>query len=279
MEILNWVIDLVDDYEFKIWDISFDVSKLITLPARPLQAFNQNEYTKTAMACTIVNAFRQRCHRVGKTFTNEEMFAVVDYCVTQGYVIGEWWATASAMNAVNKFVTLKYPEYKTSYITMLSNDPNLTKVLLKNHALWITYRGNHQRDTERADGVLEWVKYAPCSYGHRTNIVYDVTITVDDSFKIKNYKIPNFWKLVNGVNIYPTLYLWLVDSNLDTEQVKKYTKRKVMLEQNIKNNEVMLSDPRRWTTDKKFKSLLEQDNKLLNEKLTFVKSELKKNGN
>lgn len=77
------MVDYVDEFEFKIGNISFDVSKLITLPKRKLQYFNQNDYTKTAMACTIVNAYRQRCHRVGRTFTKEEMFDVVDYCVTQ----------------------------------------------------------------------------------------------------------------------------------------------------------------------------------------------------
>jgi hypothetical protein len=101
-------------------------------------------------------------------------------------------------------------------------------------------------------------------------------MTVDDSFSLKNYKISNFGKLVNGINIYPNLYIWLVDTNLNTEQVKKYTKWKVMLESNIFNNNVMISDPRRGTTDKTFKALLIKDNNLLTAKLNFIKAELKK---
>lgn len=278
-EILDWVVDYVDEFEFKIGNISFDVNKLITLPKRKLQYFNQNDYTKTALACTIVNAYRQRCHRVGRTFTNEEMFDVVDYCVTQGYKIGSWRGTAQAMNAVNKYVAIKFPEYKTAYITLTSDDSNVMKILIKNHSLGFTYRGNHKRDTDRLDWTLEWIMYSPASYWHRTCITNDTGIMVDDSFSFQNYKIKNFGKLVNGINIYPTLYLRLVDSNLDTETIKKYTQRKIMLEQNINNNEIMLNNPRRKTTDKEFRKSLEEYNTNLKKKLSFVIAELKKNGN
>lgn len=277
LQIPNWVKDYIDPYEFKAGNITFDSSKLITLPDRTVQHFNQSDYTKTILACTIVNAFRQRCHRVGIVFTTQMMFDVVDFCVGEWYVIGEWWGTSQAMTAVNKYVALKYPEYKTAFITMMYNDPELPKVMLKKHAIGITYRGNYDWDRDRLDGHLDGYSYIPMVYWHRTVMRMETKITVDDSFSFQYYTIEHFNDLVKSGNIYPTVYLWLVDTNLDTENVKKYTKWKIMLETNIANNTIMLTDPRRWTTDKLFKVLLEKDNSLLKTKLAFITSELKKN--
>lgn len=276
-QIPNWIKEYTDPYEFKAGNITFDSSKLITLPDRTVQHFNQNDYTKTIMACTVVNAFRQRCHRVGMIFTLQDMFDVVDFAVTQGYVIGDWWWTNQAMTAVNKYVALKYPQYKTAFISMLYNDPELAKIMLKRHAIGITYRGNYDWDRDRLDGHLDGISYIPMVYGHRTVMRMEKKITIDDSFSFQYYIIEHFIELVKSGNIYPTVYLRLVDTNLDTENIKKYTKRKIMLETDIESNNIMLNDPRRKTTDKAFRDALTKYDIILKNKLAFVTSELKKN--
>lgn len=278
IHIPNWVVDYDDPFEFKAWNISFDSSNLITLPIRSLQYFDQSKYPETMMACTIVNAFRQRCHRVGKTFTDDEMLAVVKYAVTQWYQIGTWWWTSQAMNAVNKYVALNNTEHKTAFISLQYNDPEIAKIMAKNHALGITYRANAVWDKDRRDWVLEGKEYKPMTYWHRTCMRLIKGTDIDDSFSIQHYNIKYFSDLVASTNIYPTVYLWLVDTNLDTENVKKFTKWKIMLEQNISNNNVMLDDPRRGTTDRTFRELLTKDNNLLKIKLDYVTKELKQNG-
>ncbi len=272
----NWAREYNDPYEFKAGNISFNADKLITLPIRAIQYFDQTKFTKTMMACTIVNAVRQWFHRVGKTFTNEEMFKIVDYCVTQWYQIGDGWSTVQAMTAVNKYLTLNYPEYKTAFMSFMYNDPELAKIMAKNHAIGMTYKGNSTWDKDRRDWVLDGTVYKPMSYWHRTCIRLITGIDVDDSFSFQFYNIKHFWELVKSGNIYPTVYVWLVDTNLDTENIKKYTKWKIMLEQNIANNNVMLNDPRWWTTDRAFREKLIEDNKVKQAKLDFVTGELKK---
>jgi hypothetical protein len=79
--ILDGVKDFDDIFAFKIGDITFDVNKLPTLPVREIQYYDQTDHTEAISACTIVNAFRQWCHRVDKSFTDEEMIRVINYCV------------------------------------------------------------------------------------------------------------------------------------------------------------------------------------------------------
>jgi hypothetical protein len=56
----------------------------------------------------------------------------------------------------------------------------------------------------------------------------------------------------------------------NTETIKKYTKRKIMLQTNLENIDIMLKDPRRKTTDKVFEKELKRHRILVKEKLDFI---------
>lgn len=269
-----------DPFVFNIGDLWIDIQDLPTIPFdREIPYFNQMDYWETTHACTIVNARRQFCYTAGHPFTTEEMLRVVNYCIERGgYVIGKWRWTDQAMKYVMKYIEEFMPEYNVIYWVYNAVSQDIASLLWKNHAIGFTYKGNAQWDIDKKDWELEWKSYYPISYGHRTILKFNKAFIVDDSFSFKSYVIKYRKDLVDNANIYSNVYLRVMKTTQNTETIKKYTKRKIMLQTNLENIDIMLKDPRRKTTDKVFEKELKRHRILVKEKLDFILWELKRIG-
>jgi len=99
---------------------------------------------------------------------------------------------------------------------------------------------------------------------------------VDDSYEIKNYIIQYFTELTKNGNIYPNLYLWVMKKTDNNIQIKKFSKRKVMLQTKIADNDIMLNNDVYKTTDNEYRLQLQKETALAKKKLEYVLNELKK---
>lgn len=282
LEIYDWATDSEDPSAFMIGDLDLDIESFPTID-REVQVFEQNRYPETEKACTIVNGIRQRGHRFWVNFSDAKIIEIVKRCADNcNYQIGYGWDTNQAMWALAKYFNRFYPQYPCYYARMTVNDKLFSQVLARGHCVGFTYMGNETWNSDRKDGSLDGKRYSPPTYGHRSCLVYqkDKWIMVDDSYYIKQYLVRYFKNLVVGqkvdwvewINIYAWFYVRVADKNQTTENLKKYYKRKVRLEQNIANNKLMIQT----TVDEKFRLATEKENARLQKKLDFIMQEIKK---
>ncbi len=246
----NWAWDSEDKLAFMAGDLWLTEDQFPVI-SRDVQVFEQNKYSETRMACTIVNGIRQWGHRFGVYFDDERIVEIVKRCADNcGYIIGKGWETKLAMEALAKYFNKYYPDKPCYYTRILLDDPLRAKVLTRWHCMGFTYEGNSKRNEEAKDGLLEGKEYIPVTYGHRTNLIYKNWPCVDDSYKVKQYNIQYLSDLMMwrkradgtvGKNVYSWFYLWVADEKQIAPQLKKFYKRKVMLEQNIANNNEMIN--------------------------------------
>lgn len=275
-EIIWWAWDTEDPYVFKIWDLGIDQKMFPMLESPDLQVFVQGNYIETKQACTYVNGIRDRWHRFGIKFTDYQIIEIIQWMVDNGYYwIGDGYDTWQAMKNLAKYFNKFYPQHPCYYARINMDDPMFAYALSRNHSIGFTYKWNAQWNTDRLDGMLEGKEYMPSTYWHRSCLIKkDKQITVDDSSPIKQYGI-KYLKDLNmgkwGKNIYWWFYVWIADEKKVSDQLKKYYKRKVRLEENIKNNTSMAID----TVDDKFAKECKAENKRLQKKLDFIMKEIK----
>jgi len=278
-EIYDWAVDSEDPHVFQIGDLWIDAKYFPQLEWEP-QEFEQIEYTETKQACTIVNGIRDRWHRFGIKFTDQQVIAIVQYIADHyWYTIGQWRDTRLAMVALTKYFNKFYPEHKCYFARIQIDNPMFAYARSRWHSIGFTYQGNSAWNDDRRDGMLEWKKYIPSTYWHRSCLIYKNGMpTVDDSYKIKQYGIRYFknlimWQTVDGeqwTNIYWRFYVWISDEKQAIGNIKKYYKRKVWLEENINNNKLMAKD----TVDKEYKKECLLENVRLQKKLDWIVREL-----
>lgn len=273
-EIYDGATDSEDPYVFKVWDLWLDQTMFPKLESPDLQVFEQENYTESRQACTIVNAIRDWWHRFGIKFTDFQIIEIIQYIADNyWYKIGTGWDTNYAMNCLAKYFNKFYPQHPCYYARIDVNDPMFVYALSHNHSIGFTYKGNSVWNTDRADGELSWKSYSPITYWHRSCLIMKNGISVDDSYPIKQYTIKYFKDLIMGqwgTNIYGWFYVWIADDKQVTEQLKKYYKWKVWLESNIHTNTLMIND----TIDSAFKKASILENKRLQEKLNFISNQI-----
>jgi hypothetical protein len=280
LTIYDWATDSEDPSAFMVWDLWLSEEDFPTID-REVQVFEQDKHSETKMACTIVNGIRQRWHRFDVHFTDAKIIEIVKRCVDNcWYKIGYWRDTKIAMEALAKYFNRYYPEHPCYYARITVDDVMFAQILVQWHCMGFTYMWNQTRSTDRKDWILEWKKYSPITYGHRTCIIHKDWVMVDDSYSVKQYLIKYFKNLIIGqtidwvpwMNIYGWFYVRVADQNAATENLKKYYKRKVRLEQNIANNKLMINS----TTVQSFRLATEKENARLQVKLNRIMWEIKK---
>jgi len=194
--------------------------------------FNQWDYDETTHACTIVNALKDVCYNYFIPFSDELELEVVEYAVeNMWYVVGEWWKTNKAMQAVRKFLATK--DIEATYIRIPHTDKLLVEYLKAGYMIWCTFKGNEEYSRDKnEDWILHWTIFEPATRWHRSSmIMIDGTICIWDSYfgiKYNQYELNDFIWLLEAQTYFPTFYIRTkVEDMTDTpENIITNTERK-----------------------------------------------------
>lgn len=224
----NWLLpDITNPNDWLLWDLWLDVKNFPIMKWK-LPPYNQAKLVKSRSACTIINAFRERCCVNSITPKDTDFSDLIDWCVKyQWYIIGQWRWSESAMNAVLKWTKIKYPHIKCNYVKMKWESPEIYTLLEKWYPLWVTYGGNavynwdYQKDT-----VLDWAVFWPVTYGHRTTLVKTINYRINDSYAGETfniYTLKQFQTLFINGTYNPWIYIRVSDIVANEEEIKRLT--------------------------------------------------------
>jgi len=194
-----------ENNNFRYGDLWFDVRKLKPITKRTLPKLNQYDNTETKMACTIVNALKDRCYTFDKPLTQQMELDCVQYAVdNHWYVIWEWWRADDAMHATYKWLEQEYPKIWCNHIEIRWDDPDFLERLDRWWMIGCTYRWNRAYNTDyQSDNKLDWATFGKASYGHRTSIFkVDWKIKVRDSAygrPYNEYSLEQFQELLQNL--------------------------------------------------------------------------------
>jgi hypothetical protein len=218
--IIDWALSHDTPYDWDIWNLGLTEKDIPDISDwRIFPKFNQWVDSKiTSHACTLVWWTRDYCYQYNIPFDKSLMESVVNYAVANhNYVIGKWYRSWPAMEVVRKFFG------KWNHVRLTQDDPLFYKVLERKNALWLTYRWNYAWNVDSSDWELSYWKYDPTTYWHRTSLL---KYGIDDSYdwtKWNIYTVPYLSRLINGINIYPTFYLWIpeVKNELEVKDLQR----------------------------------------------------------
>lgn len=172
IDLKNPAVDYWDEYAF--WENVEYITPKIKHDIRPCG--NQWKHIKTKSACTIVWAVNQLIRLfwldMDMNKTNELYIEVVDYCTKLWYVIGSWWSTPTACNAVckwwNEIGYKRYNKEQVFRLRLLWNSSLVKEALDNWHLVWYT------KDINFASDQVEWLvwhepKMYPKMVWHRLN--------------------------------------------------------------------------------------------------------------
>ena len=138
--------------------------------------WNQGKNRETKSACTIVWAVNQIIRLfwldLDTPTTNKLYIEAVKFCEWEGYVIGWWWSTPDAINAVRKWRnTIACKTFKKERVftaRLYRNHPKIIEALNNGHLVGYTKNVNFGTDQ------VEWLvrrdpKMYPKMVGHRLN--------------------------------------------------------------------------------------------------------------
>jgi hypothetical protein len=223
--VVNWALSHDTNTDWDIGYIWITEQDIKPISWRKLGKFNQWNHQESVYVCTLVWATREYCYQNNIEFSDSLMLDVINYAVKNyWYKIWDWWASFRGMDAVRK-----YFGNIANYVKISYNDSLIANIYSKWNVLWITYRGNNERNIDSDDWELSWNRYEPTTYWHRTTTEYNLEkkqILVNDSYdwsKWNIYSIPHIIELVNTVNVYPTFYYWIHKVRNETEVKDLYS--------------------------------------------------------
>lgn len=187
----------------------------IDIPSAPkgTQSFKKNgsiQYDQrlvNGFSCTLHASLGAYSDLTGYKFTLEERKAMWDEAVALGANPNLGWYVDAAVDLVRRYANKNLPVKVSTYRVSLDAD-DFWLALAMGYSVVTGFRGNAQYNEDKADLILDGLKFFKSTYGHCVRIAYSVGDSADqiiDNYlgsKTNIYKVPsdNWEKLVdNGV--------------------------------------------------------------------------------
>lgn len=228
MEELNgclWLWAESTDFLLSWWEVD-------NLPELTQQDTKIFEYSQSwTPHCTLYSAFGAVSDLFNYEFTQKEIDEIVEESYKRGRIKWEWWYIKSAVNLVADYWNEHHSNLgKVVYYRVSLYDTEIVdKILEKNYTLCSWYRWNQKYNTDRNDGILNWVSFWNATYWHAVSwLGRNWKRYIKDNYKgRKSWKIPtNIYQvehtpseLVSGNTYYADAYVYVKINN--EEEVRR----------------------------------------------------------
>lgn len=264
------------DYLLSWWE----VDNLPELIQQDTKIYEYNQWSTPH--CTLYSAFGAVSDLFNYEWTQKEIDEMVEESYNRGRIKWEWWYVKSAVNLVADYWNEHHSSlWKVVYYRVSLYDTDIVdKILEKNYTLCSWYRWNTAYNTDRNDGILNWISFWKSTYWHAVSwIGRNKKRYIKDNYKWRKCKnlLTNIYEvehtpseLVSGNTYYADAYLYIKVNN--EEEVKRLNEFKTNLIKAIEINSAMWHQ----TNDTNYQWILHYMNEKNRKKLQDCENELSK---